>query len=76
VGDIRRDELFGAIAALTDTPRTATVKADVSCSVLVVPSTSFKALLTSRPDTVTKLIEDMARTIISTNDKILSLESG
>jgi len=76
VGDVRRDELFGAIAALTDTPRTATVKADSACSVLVVPSTSFKELLTSRPDTVAKLIEDMARTIISSNEKIVSLESA
>lgn len=75
VGEVRCDELFGAIAALTNTVRTATVKADSSCSVLVVPSTSFKELLSSRPDTVAKLIEDMARTIISSNKKIVSQEN-
>jgi CRP/FNR family transcriptional regulator, cyclic AMP receptor protein len=72
VGEVMRDELFGAIAALTNTARTATVKAESKCSVLVVPSTSFKELLTSRPDTVAKLIEDMARSIISSNKKIVA----
>ncbi|MCW8935000.1 MAG: cyclic nucleotide-binding domain-containing protein [Gammaproteobacteria bacterium] len=75
VGEILRDELFGAIAALTNTARTATVKAESKCSVLVVPSTSFKELLISRPDTVAKLIEDMARSIISSNEKIIAQKS-
>ena len=73
VGEVKRDEVFGAIAALTGTPRTATVKAASQCSVLVVPDTHFKELLKSRPDTMTKLIEDMARTIISGNEKIVAL---
>lgn len=72
VGEVKRDELFGAIAALTNTPRTATVIAESKCSVLIVPSTSFKELLKSRPDTVAKLIEDMARSIISSNKKIVA----
>ncbi|MCW9013882.1 MAG: cyclic nucleotide-binding domain-containing protein [Gammaproteobacteria bacterium] len=76
VGEIKRDEVFGAIAALTDTPRTATVKAESQCSVLVVPSTQFKELLSSRPDTMAKLVEDMARTIISSNEKIVSLSKA
>jgi len=73
VGEIKCDEIFGAIAALTDTPRTATIKAESDCTVLVVPSSRFKDLLTSRPDTVANLIQDMARTIISANKKIISL---
>lgn len=76
VGEIMRDELFGAIAALTNTTRTATVKAESKCSVLVVPSTSFKELLTNRPDTVAKLIEDMARSIISSNKKIVAQKTN
>lgn len=73
VGAIQRDEVFGHIAAFTKTPRTATIKADSPCSVLVVASSRFKDLLTSRPDIVTKLIEDMARSIVSGNEKIISL---
>lgn len=73
VGDVKRDEIFGAIAALTNTPRTAQVIADSPCTVLVVPADRFHSLLSSRPETVTKLIEDMARTIVSSNEKILTL---
>ena len=76
VGEIKRDEVFGAIAALTDTPRTATVKAESQCSVLVVPRMHFKDLLASRPDTLEKLVEDMARTIVSCNEKIVQLSES
>jgi len=75
VGDIKRDEIFGAIAALTGTPRTAKVIATLECSVLVVASDRFQDLLEKRPDTVTKLIEDMARTIVAGNQKIVDLSS-
>ncbi len=73
VGQVHRDEIFGAIAALTGTPRTATVIASSNCTVLVVQSDRFKHLLTTRPDTVEKLIEDMARSIVSSNEKIVAL---
>lgn len=73
VGQVNRDEIFGAIAALTGTPRTATVIATSNCTVLVVRSDRFKHLLTTRPDTVEKLIEDMARSIVSSNEKIVAL---
>jgi len=75
VGEVKCDEIFGAIAALTDTPRTATIKAESACTVLVVPSKKFKDLLTSHPDTVANLVQDMARTIISANEKIINLSS-
>jgi len=73
VGEIKRDEIFGAIAALTGTPRTAKVIATAECSVLVVASERFQDLLEKRPDTVTKLVEDMARTIVAGNQKIVEL---
>lgn len=73
VGEVKCDEIFGAIAALTNTPRTATIKAESQCTVLAVPSSRFKDLLASRPDTVTNLVQDMARAIISSNEKIINL---
>ncbi|HEY9051618.1 MAG TPA: cyclic nucleotide-binding domain-containing protein [Gammaproteobacteria bacterium] len=73
VGEIKTNEIFGAIAALTGTRRTADVVATSNCTVLVVPSERFRSLLEARPDTVAKLIEDMARAIKSGNEKIVAL---
>lgn len=73
VGDINTDEIFGAIAALTGTPRTATIVATSDCTALVVQADRFRNLIAVRPDTVTKLVEDMARTIVSCNEKIVDL---
>lgn len=73
VGEIKCDEVFGAIAAFTNTPRTATIKAESDCTVMVVTNSRFIDLLATHPETVTKLIQDMARTIVSGNEKIISL---
>ena len=73
VGEINSDEIFGAIAALTGTRRTASVIAKTDCTALVVQSDRFRNLIAVRPDTVTKLVEDMARTIVSCNTKIVDL---
>lgn len=76
VGEIIRDEIFGAIAALTGTTRTADVIAISDCLVMVVPSEQFQSLLASRPEMVAKLIEDMARNIVSSNEQIVSLSGS
>ncbi len=76
VGEIKTDEIFGAIAALTRTRRTASVIASSDCSTLIVQREHFRELLTSRPDTVNKLIEDMAKTIASLNEKIVTYDQG
>ncbi len=73
VGEVNTDEIFGAIAALTGTPRTASIIATSDCTALVVQSDRFRNLIAVRPDTVTKMVEDMARTIISCNEKIVDL---
>ncbi|MFW2374625.1 MAG: Crp/Fnr family transcriptional regulator [Gammaproteobacteria bacterium] len=75
VGAIKPDEIFGAIAALTGTLRTASVMASSHCTVLVVPSEHFHNLLCTRPATAEKLIKDMARTIVASNKKIVNLSS-
>lgn len=75
VGVVKCDGIFAAIAALTDTPRAAAIKAESACTVLAVPSTKFKDLLKSQPDTVANLVQYMARTIISANEKIIYLSN-
>jgi CRP-like cAMP-binding protein len=73
VGEINKDEIFGAIAALTNTRRNASIIATDHCDTIVVKSDSFRGLLAARPDTVQKLVNDMARTIVSCNERILEL---
>lgn len=73
VGEIKKDEIFGAIAALTDTKRNATIIATSDCDTLVAKSENFRSILTVRPDLAHKLITDMARTIVSSNERIIEL---
>jgi len=76
VGVINRDEIFGAIAALTNTKRNASVVATSDCETLVIKNNNFRGLLKARPDTVQKLINDMARTIVSSNNRIMALSKN
>lgn len=76
VGKINKNELFGAIAALTGTKRTASIIATTACETIVVKSESFRSLLAARPDTVQALINDMARTIVSCNERIIELSKN
>lgn len=76
VGKINEDEIFGAIAALTNTMRTASIVATSDCETIVVKADSFRGLLAARPDTVQKLIKDMARTIVSSNEMIMALSKS
>ena len=76
VGEINQDEIFGAIAALTNTKRSASIIATSHCDTIVVKSDSFRDLLAARPDTVQKLINDMARTIVSSNERIIELSKN
>lgn len=71
VGEIFQDEIFGAIGALTETPRTATVKASQPCMALELPKDGFASMLKSRPNTVQQMVESMARTIVELNQKIV-----
>ena len=73
VGVINKNEIFGAIAALTNTPRTASIIATSEVETMVVKKDSFFDLLAARPDTVQQLVSDMARTIVSCNEKIMDL---
>lgn len=73
VGEIHKDEIFGAMAGLTGTKRNATIIATTDCDTLVAESENFRSILSTRPDIVNKLIQDMARTIVSSNERIIEL---
>ena len=73
VGEISDSETFGAISVLTGMPRTATVKANGSCTVVTTKGESYMKLIMAEPERVKKLVEDIARLIVSTNDKVVEL---
>lgn len=74
VGEVHEDEIFGALAALTDSPRTGRVIASSNhTQVIAVPKEDFSKLIASRPQTVLKMVEDMARTIKSLNEQVVEL---
>ncbi len=70
VGDIYSEEIFGAMAAFTNSPRSASVVASEECQVLAVPKDQFVNLIQYHPKTCVSLIESMARKIKSMNEMI------
>jgi len=73
VGEIGPEEIFGAMALFTHTPRTATVIASSFCSVLVVPREEFKNLMQTHPGICMNLLENMAKQINSLNAQVAKL---
>ena len=67
VGRVTPGELFGVVAALAGTGRTATVRAARNCTVLVINKDNFAQLIESRPATVLKMVEEMARTLVQSD---------
>lgn len=75
VGDVEKDEIFGAMAVFTEERRTATVIASEPCTVMVIPKDQFLSLMRSNPRIAHSLIESMARRIDLMNKEITSLRS-
>lgn len=73
VGEVRSDQIFGALAAMTGTPRSASVVATEASTVLVIDEKQFDQLIRSRPETAMKLCKDMAETIDALNHKLVDL---
>lgn len=73
VGIIESDEIFGALAALTGTKRTATVKSITPSLYMKLPVDRFKELMVNRPNTVLKMIEDLSKTVVALNGKVVEL---
>lgn len=73
VGVILPDEIFGAMAALTETPRSATVVASELAMVLKLPKERFVDLMAARPHTVLKMVEDVSKKVISLNERVVEL---
>lgn len=63
VGDVGKDEIFGAMAVFTQEKRSATVIASEPCSLMLIPREQFLSLTQTNPRVAHSLIESMARRI-------------
>ncbi len=70
VGEIKQDEIFGAIAVLTNQKRSASVIAKTDCMVLMVHKDEFSKMVHSHPDLFLNILKDLANTIKSLNEKV------
>ena len=73
VGDVQREEIFGAMAVFTHEKRSATVMATTPCTVMVIPKDQFLSLMQSNPKIAHSLIESMARRIGLLNKEVTQL---
>lgn len=76
VGRINAGEIFGAMAALTQADRSATIKAKTRCSVVKVPKEQFTDLIRTNPATIHSLLIDMANSIVNLNERLVSLRQS
>ncbi|MCG8392944.1 MAG: cyclic nucleotide-binding domain-containing protein [Pseudomonadales bacterium] len=75
VGQVGEGEVVGAIALLTHSPRSATVRARSRCSVVKVPKHQFKELIRTNPGMIHSLLSDMARQIKTLNSQVVELSA-
>ena len=76
VGSIYSGELFGAMATLTQTTRTANVIANKPGMVMSVPIDHFNELLRSQPRTGLALLENMAHQMLKLNRELVDLKKN
>lgn len=75
VGEIRTQEIFGAMAVFTGQKRSATVTATSDCSVLAVRKKDFLDLVVQQPQICLNLVEEMAEKINHLNRQLLELQA-
>lgn len=75
VGEVKQGEVIGAMALLTDSPRSATVRARSDCTILKVAGSDFEKLIRSKPSMIHSLLRDMANSIKSLNQKVVKMYS-
>lgn len=75
VGEIKAEEIFGAMSVFTHQPRSATVVATSHCSVLAVKKEEFLDLVAEQPQVCRSLIEEMAEKIDQLNRQLARMRS-
>jgi len=70
VGDVAKEEIFGAMAVFTQEKRSATVIAREASTVMLIPKDQFLNLTQTNPRIAHSLIESMARRIDALNKQL------
>lgn len=70
VGDVAREEIFGAMAVFTEEKRNATVVASTACTVMLIPKDQFLVMTAANPRIAYSLIESMAQKISALNRQL------
>ncbi|MBS7559005.1 MULTISPECIES: Crp/Fnr family transcriptional regulator [Pseudomonas] len=73
VGDVPKDEIFGAMAVFTGEKRSASVIASEPSTIMLIPKEQFLSLTQSNPRIAHSLIESMARRIDLLNKEVTRL---
>ncbi|MFJ7797798.1 Crp/Fnr family transcriptional regulator [Pseudomonas sp. NPDC096950] len=76
VGDVPKDEIFGAMAVFTGEKRNASVVTSEPSTVMLIPKDQFLSLTQSNPKIAHSLIESMARRIGLLNKQITQLSAA
>jgi CRP/FNR family transcriptional regulator, cyclic AMP receptor protein len=75
VGEIENEQIFGALSVLTKQKTTASVIAQGVCLVLMVHRDEFSDVIFTHPKLFLSILEDLASTIISLNQKVAELSA-
>ncbi|WP_192552365.1 Crp/Fnr family transcriptional regulator [Pseudomonas sp. IzPS59] len=73
VGEVPRDEIFGAMAIFTGEPRNATVVTCEPSTVMLIPGDQFLSMTRCNPKIAHSLIESMARRIDQLNKQLTAI---
>ena len=73
VGEIIKDEIFGAIGVLLNQKRIATVRAESNCMLLKIHRDEFSKMVHSHPTLFLSLLENLAESIKNMNIKVSEL---
>lgn len=76
VGEIKRNQIFGAFSSLTNSRRSASVVATSRCLLAKIPQEDFLQLINARPEAALQLLQEMAATIVNLNNKVARFGSG
>lgn len=73
IGRINTGEIFGEISFLTESTRTATVKADKNSFVHVVNKDDFSKLIETNLHLIISISKTLAQRIVQLNDQLLGV---
>lgn len=75
VGQVLEGEIFGALAATTNSRRSASIISNAFSVVSVLPQSEYMALMRTHPKTMHETMASMARIIVAQNEKIVSADA-